>query len=73
MSYFQYKPTNILIPSLVKKKVIKGTFRSFELSELQAHLIHDSLNLRILKSFKNNILILAQNWFETVYISRNFD
>ena len=35
--YFQYKPTNLLIPFLVKK-AIKETFRSFERSELQAHL-----------------------------------
>ena len=34
--YFQYKPTNILIPFLVKK-VIKEIFRSFERSELQAN------------------------------------
>ena len=36
MYYFQYKPTNILIPLLVKK-VIKEAFHSFERSELQAH------------------------------------
>ena len=34
--YFQYKPTNILIPFLVKK-AIKETFRSFERSEFQAY------------------------------------
>ena len=34
--YFQYKPTNILIPFLIKK-AIKKIFRSFERSELQAH------------------------------------
>ena len=36
--YFQYKPTNILIPLLVKKS-IKETFRSFERSEFQAHFV----------------------------------
>ena len=34
--YFQYKPTNILMPVLIKI-VIKETFRSFERSELQTH------------------------------------
>ena len=35
--HFQYKPTNILIPFLVKNKRIEKTFNSFEHLERQAH------------------------------------
>ena len=37
MYYFQYKSTNILILFLVNKEMNKK-FRSFERSELQAHI-----------------------------------
>ena len=56
--YFQYKPTNILIPLLVNK-AIKKTFRSFERSELRAHNGKDDSTQLILRWF---VLFSKSNW-----------